>query len=122
MPEQRQEKAKKQMPSEHPSAYCIEDRSNADDLIRLQIQDQMLTEGMGGVLPEQADPTLFQRILDVGCGTGGWRIETPTMSLFVGVDASSTRVKYARGQATIHQLAERVEFHVMDAFADACVF
>jgi len=119
MPEQGQEKAEKRMQSEHPSAYFIEDRSSADDLIRLQIQDQMLTEAMGGVLPEQADPTIFQRILDVGCGAGGWLIETarayPTMSLLVGVDASSTMVKYARGQATIHQLDERVEFHVMDA-------
>src|SRR6266851_5441049 len=119
MPEQSQEKAEKRMQSEHPSAYFVEDRSSADDLTRLQIQDQMLTEAMGGVLPEQTDPTIFQRILDVGCGAGGWLIEAarayPTMSLLVGVDASSNMVKYARGQATIHQLDERVEFHVMDA-------
>ncbi len=60
---------------EHPSTYFVQDRSNEEELTRLQIQDQMITAGMGGVLPEQPDPTIFQRVLDVGCGTGGWLIE-----------------------------------------------
>ena len=59
---------------EHSGTYFVANRSDEDELMRLQIQDQLLTDGMGGVLPEQADPTIFERVLDVGCGTGGWLI------------------------------------------------
>lgn len=57
---------------EHPSTYFVQDRSNQEEFDRLVIQDRMMTTSMGGVLPEQSDPSLFQRVLDVGCGTGGW--------------------------------------------------
>src|SRR6202023_551771 len=95
------------------------DRSNKEELSRLQIQDQMITAGMGGVLPEQPDPTIFQRVLDVGCGTGGWLIEMaktyPSMSLLVGVDVSSKMLEYARTQAAAQQVDDRVHFASMDA-------
>ncbi len=104
---------------EHPSTYVVQDRSNEEELTRLQIQDQMLTAGMGGVLPEQPDPTRFQRVLDVGCGTGGWLIEAaktyPAMSLLVGADVSSRMVEYARTQAEAQQVSDRVQFATMDA-------
>jgi ubiquinone/menaquinone biosynthesis C-methylase UbiE len=104
---------------EHPSTYVVQDRSNEEELTRLVIQDQMITTGMGGVLPEQPDPTIFHRVLDVGCGTGGWLIEAaksyPTMSLLAGVDVSSRMVKYAREQAEAQQVSDRVEFSSMDA-------
>ncbi len=60
---------------EHPSTYFVQDRESKEELERVQLQDHMITAGMGGVLPEQPDPTSFQRVLDVGCGTGGWLIE-----------------------------------------------
>lgn len=41
----------------------------------------MVTKAMGGALPEQADPTLFRRVLDIGCGTGGWLIEVEEIKL-----------------------------------------
>jgi ubiquinone/menaquinone biosynthesis C-methylase UbiE len=104
---------------EHPSTYFVEDRSNQDELDRLKAQDKMLTTGMGGVLPEQPDPTAILRVLDVGCGTGDWLIElaqtTPTCTLLVGVDASLKFVEYARAQAAAAQVSDRVEFHVADA-------
>jgi ubiquinone/menaquinone biosynthesis C-methylase UbiE len=106
-------------PQEHPSTYFVQDRSNEEELMRLQLQDQMLTTGMGGVLSEQPDPTSFKRVLDVGCGTGGWLIETakayPTIKRLVGVDISRRVVLYAREQAERAGVADRVEFHVMDA-------
>jgi len=104
---------------ELPSTYFVQDRSNEEEMNRLQIQDLMIIAGMGGVLPEQADPTSFQRILDVGCGTGGWLIETarayPTLPVLVGVDVSSRMLEYAQAQAERQQVSERVQFRVMDA-------
>ncbi len=104
---------------EHPSTYFVQDRSNEEEMNRLQVQDQMLTASMGGVLAEQSAPERFQRVLDVGCGTGGWLIEVaktyPTISLLVGVDLSTRMIEYARKRATTAQVADRVEFHTMDA-------
>jgi ubiquinone/menaquinone biosynthesis C-methylase UbiE len=104
---------------EHPSTYVVQDRSNEKELLRLRAQDQMMTTGMGGILPEQPDPTIFHQILDVGCGTGNWLIEAaktyPTMSRLEGGDVSSRMLEYARQQAAEAQVADRVKFHVMDA-------
>jgi ubiquinone/menaquinone biosynthesis C-methylase UbiE len=104
---------------EHPSTYFVQDRSNEEELTRLKIQDQIITAGMGGVLLEQPNPAIFQRVLDVGCGTGGWLIEAaktyPAMSLLVGVDVSGRMVEYARAQAEEQQVSDRVQFRVMDA-------
>ena len=88
---------------EHPSTYVVQDRSNQDELSRLQIQDHLFTASMGGALADQPDATVFSRVLDVGCGTGGWLIElaqtTPTCTLLVGVDVSRTFIEYASAQA-----------------------
>lgn len=104
---------------EHPSTYWVQDRSNQEELTRLRLQDQMLTTGMGGVLSEQQDPTVFLNVLDVGCGTGGWLIEMaklyPGVKQLVGVDISSKWVEYARSQAQDQQVGDRVRFHTMDA-------
>lgn len=104
---------------EHPSTYFVQDRSSEEELKRLQVQDSMLTTKMGGVLAEQDDPERFKQVLDVGCGTGGWIIEAakkyPTMTHLIGVDVSKTMVDYARSQAEAEGVADRVEFHVMDA-------
>jgi ubiquinone/menaquinone biosynthesis C-methylase UbiE len=104
---------------EHPSTYFVEDRENKAELQRLQEQDWLLTTSMGGVLPEQSDPTRFQRILDVGCATGGWLIEVaktyPGMTHLVGVDVSHSMIAFARERAQAEGLSDRVEFHVMDA-------
>jgi ubiquinone/menaquinone biosynthesis C-methylase UbiE len=104
---------------EQPSTYFVSDRSNQEELKRIYIQDQMVTTAMGGPLPEQADPTVFRRVLDVGCGTGNWLIElakdVPTCIMLIGVDASRTYVEYAREQAAREQVSDRVEFHVADA-------
>jgi ubiquinone/menaquinone biosynthesis C-methylase UbiE len=79
----------------------------------------MLTAGMGGVLPELADHSSLQRVLDVGCGTGGWLRETartyPTVEKLVGVDVSNSIVEYARTLAKDQQLDQRVQFRTMDA-------
>jgi ubiquinone/menaquinone biosynthesis C-methylase UbiE len=104
---------------EHPSTYVVQDRTNGAELARLALQDTMITAAMGGVLPDQTDPASLRRLLDVGCGTGGWLIEIakayPTIKLLVGVDISKRMVEYARTQAEAQEVSDRVEFHMMDA-------
>ncbi|HLZ63106.1 MAG TPA: class I SAM-dependent methyltransferase [Ktedonosporobacter sp.] len=104
---------------EHPSTYWVQDRSNQDEMTRLQLQDQMVTTMMGGVLPEYPDPAGLRRVLDVGCGTGGWLIEVakayPHISLLIGVDVSKRMLDHARDQAEAQGVSDRIEFHVMDA-------
>jgi ubiquinone/menaquinone biosynthesis C-methylase UbiE len=99
--------------------YTMQDRFNREELERLLIHDQMFTSAMGGVLPEQSDPTRFQRVLDIGCGPGGWLLQTaktyPTLSLLVGVDINEKMLTYARTQAKMAQVDDRVTFHHMDA-------
>jgi ubiquinone/menaquinone biosynthesis C-methylase UbiE len=87
--------------------------------VRFEIQDHMITTGMGGVLPEFADASLLQRVLDVGCGTGGWLMEMartyPNIKKLAGADVSSKMLSYARSIAVRLGLGERVDFHTMDA-------
>lgn len=103
---------------ERPSTYIVQDRESKDELARLALQDHLLTASMGGVLAGQPDPEAFRRVLDIGSGPGGWAIEAaqayPEMSL-VGIDISQRMVTYARQQAEVCQVADRVEFRVMDA-------
>jgi ubiquinone/menaquinone biosynthesis C-methylase UbiE len=106
-------------PREHPSTYIVQDRSNAEEITRLEIQDKMLNAGMGGVLPELTDHAHLERMLDVGCGTGGWLLETartyPSVKRLVGADISDKILEYARAQAKAQGLDGRVQFQTMDA-------
>src|SRR5260221_12457561 len=104
---------------EHHSTYFVQDRSSEDELTRLQLQDQQVTAGMGGVLPGQLDPANFQRVLDVGCGSGDWLIQAaktyPSMSLLVGVDIRSKISEYAQAAAEAEGARDRVESPMMHA-------
>ncbi|HEY7419517.1 MAG TPA: methyltransferase domain-containing protein, partial [Ktedonobacteraceae bacterium] len=90
-------------------------------LARLRLQDQLITNRMGGPLSEQADPTRFKRVLDIACGTGGWLIEAakmyPDMTMLIGIDISGKMLDYARAQAEEQQVSDRIEFHSMDALS-----
>ncbi|HLZ57528.1 MAG TPA: class I SAM-dependent methyltransferase [Ktedonosporobacter sp.] len=103
---------------EYPSTYFVYDRSNGEELNRLHLQDELITSGMGGILPEQPDSTLFGHILDVGCGTGGWLIAAakryPSLSRLMGVDISTKVVNYATALAAGQQ-ERRLQFRQMDA-------
>lgn len=106
---------------EIPSTYFVKDRAGQDEMTRLKLQDKLITKGMGGVLPEQSDETVasFKRILDIGCGSGDWLIQTaktyPHIPRLIGIDANSRLIDYALEQAMEEQLEDRVEFQVMDA-------
>ena len=103
---------------DNPSQYFVEDRSSNPEMIRLMIQDSTVTAGIGGPLSEQPDPAALHRILDIGCGPGGWLLETaaayPHMEL-TGIDISWRMIEYARAQAQAQKLTDRTEFLVMDA-------
>src|SRR5579883_2140428 len=104
--------------NEYGGTYFVQDRQNEREMRRLIVQDQMITRAMGGALSEQAAPASLHRILDIGCGTGGWLLELaeayPTMSL-AGIDINRNMIEYAREQALVRKVAERVELRVMDA-------
>jgi ubiquinone/menaquinone biosynthesis C-methylase UbiE len=97
----------------------VQDLFNKEELNRVQLQGHMVTTAMGGALPEQPNPERFERVLDVGCGTGEWLIAAakayPKMSLLIGVDISNKILDYARAQAAAQGVNDRVEFRQMDA-------
>lgn len=103
---------------ESSSTYLVRDREDREELTRLEIQDRMMTAGMGGVLPELADPHQLRRVLDVGCATGDWLMETariyPTIERLVGVDISHKMTTYANAKAESLALTDRVQFQTMD--------
>ncbi len=102
---------------DNPSTYVIYASKKKAELHRLLLQDRMITTAMGGVLPEQTEPGDFHRVLDVGCGTGGWLLEAaqtyPAMKL-VGVDINKQLIAYAQSQSEAQGLKDRVEFQMMD--------
>lgn len=103
---------------EHSSTYFVQDRQNEREMQRLLLQDRMITDAFGGVWPEQTDPARLRRVLDVGCGPGGWALDVAQAYPAVqveGIDISQRMVAYAREQAVARQVADRVAFHVMDA-------
>ncbi|QBD75318.1 class I SAM-dependent methyltransferase [Ktedonosporobacter rubrisoli] len=106
-------------PKEHPSTYFVQNRANEEELTRLCLQDKMLTTAMGGVLTEQSNPASLQAVLDIGSGPGNWLIELaltyPGIKRLEGVDVSARMVEYARKQASLAQLEDRLHFSMMDA-------
>ena len=100
------------------STYVINEGKKKAEIRRLTIQSHMITVAMGGVLSEQPDASIFRRVLEIGCGAGGWVIEAaqtyPEMNL-VGIDINPLMVEYSYAQAKAQGLENRVEFRVMDA-------
>lgn len=108
------------------NTYFLNPEEEAE-MARLITQDTLVTEGMGGLFPEydQQLPSTLSRILDVGCGSGGWAIDTafayPNAKVF-GIDVSQSLISYARIRAST-QKRQNVTFEVANvlqplAFAD----
>jgi ubiquinone/menaquinone biosynthesis C-methylase UbiE len=102
--------------AEPENTYPI-DPENAGELARLMQQDRLLTEGMGGLLPEPGI-TLPERgrVLDLACGPGGWALELAFQypkAEVIGVDISRQVIEYARAQAWSRGL-ENAHFEVMN--------
>ncbi len=95
----------------------VMDAENAAEMARLMLQDRLLTQAMGGVLPEQTDLSQVYRVLDIACGPGGWLLELMTQypqMQGIGIDISQLMMEYATSLATAQGLPN-LQFRVMDA-------
>src|SRR5437588_5676239 len=100
--------------NEKENAYFNDPESGAE-MARLTDQDRLLTKGMGGLFPERSDLSSIQRILDIGCGPGGWTLDvayTYPDKEVVGIDISQTMINYARARARVQGL-DNASFRVM---------
>jgi len=75
----------------------------------------MITAAMGGVLAEQADPTVFRRVLDVAVDRWLGLSKVAQTVQRCRCRHQKRMIEYARAQAQAYQVNGRVEFHVMDA-------
>lgn len=98
------------------NSYVLNSES-ATEMARLMLQDRLINEMVGGLFPEQEDLANIVRILDVGCGPGGWALDVarsyPKKDI-TGIDISNMMLIYANEQKKIHTL-ENIEFKKMDA-------
>ncbi|MBV9689977.1 MAG: class I SAM-dependent methyltransferase [Ktedonobacteraceae bacterium] len=107
-------------PVEPPAGENVyfNDPESGAEMARLIDQDRLITQCMGGALPEQANGfSGIDRMLDIGCGPGGWLLdiafEHPEIEV-VGIDISRAMTDYARGRAEVQGLSN-ASFHAMDA-------
>lgn len=93
------------------------DISHPAEWARLAMQDDLLTQAMGGELAEQTDHEHIHDVLDIASGSGGWGLRTvetyPHMQI-VGLDISRHMVEQANSAATAMGIADRVHFAVAD--------
>ncbi len=94
----------------------IFDSESPTELVRLINQDHTMTGVMGGPLSGIADHASLSHLLDLGCGPGGWVLDTafalPEAEV-EGVDISRSMVDYANARAHSQQLLN-ASFGVMD--------
>lgn len=104
----------KHTPNETTNNYFI-NQELVEEMVRLNRQGRFITEGMGGVLPEQEDLSHVHDILDIACGPGEWAMraaqEYPDKQV-VGVDVSQRMIEYAAVQAEAYDIP--AQFRVMD--------
>jgi ubiquinone/menaquinone biosynthesis C-methylase UbiE len=95
-----------------PEQNYVMDPELMAEMVRLNGQGRMLTQSMGGVLPElsQQERVLLRDVLDLACGPGEWALdlafESPDLHV-VGVDISEIMIEYASAQAAANHLNAR---------------
>lgn len=103
--------------------YVLDPEDTAE-MTRLMLQDRMITKGMGGIFSEYGNhlPAGITRVLDVGCGPGGWVLDVayahPQVKV-TGLDISHTMITYARARAKAEgrRNAEFAEGNILEPLA-----
>ena len=102
--------------NEAENSYLFE-TEDATEVARLLERNALFNQAIGGVFPERADLNDITRILDIGCGPGGWAVDVansyPSKEV-VGIDISDTMIMSAKSEAQKRTL-KNVEFIKMDA-------
>jgi ubiquinone/menaquinone biosynthesis C-methylase UbiE len=103
-------------PLQPDNLYIIDAESGAE-MARLIDQDRMITRAMGGLFSERDDLSMIFDVLDIGCGPGGWVLDTAhhyrEMDV-TGIDISESMIQYAQAYAQVRQLSN-AHFRVMNA-------
>jgi len=107
-------------------AIAVVDPKNSVEIIRLDNQNRLMTEAVGGVFPETLDLTNVSRILDLGCGLGGWTMDAAFAleAHCVGVDNRASLIEFAQMRAQTTSIDDLATFQVTEIthplpFADA---
>jgi ubiquinone/menaquinone biosynthesis C-methylase UbiE len=97
------------------NSYIL-DPEDPTELARLITLDSAITSSMSGPLAGVAPQTVFQHVLDLACGPGGWVLdiafEQPEVEV-AGVDISQSMISYANARARTQQRTN-ASFGVMD--------
>lgn len=87
-----------------------------EEMQRLDVQGQLLTRAMGGLLSERPDFSGIKRVLDLACGSGEWALEVaathPDIEV-IGVDKAPRMIEFAHARASADRL-ENARFREMD--------
>ncbi len=106
-----------EQPMSRKTNRYIMDQENAMEMARLLLQGRVITQAMGGLLPDSLAADGMREVLDVACGPGGWVLEMaqayPQMEV-TGIDLDRMLIEYGRVQALTLGL-ENAHFRVMDA-------
>jgi tRNA G46 methylase TrmB len=83
---------------------------DATQVARLLLQDRIFNEGIGAAVffpSQEKKRSNLHRVLDIGCGPGGWVIDLARQlpqTTVIGIDSSPTMITYANGLAQLYQL------------------
>jgi len=103
-----------------PENGYVLDAESATEMARLMLQDRLINEMVGGLIPELEELDSIDNILDIGCGPGGWALDVARSypkKKITGIDISDMMLTYANEQKKLHEL-ENIRFIKMDARQD----
>lgn len=100
-----------------PENNYIFEAESASEIARLIERNTFFKKALGGSFPERANIDGIIRILDIGCGPGGWAIDVaqsyPNTEV-IGIDISDTMISSAKSEARKY-MVKNVTFLKMDA-------